>query len=191
MALSHRCIGLLTIMSMIACVISCANDTKRRGAAQRGFLARTSTRNWACCAFVAGAKGPDVCLTMKPVGKPDAGNPHVRFDERGGETERCRMAQATAPVLDSTQAWEERRHGCGGDLRGCHAAEHAVCPGQERRPASCSHASSYAGASDPAADDAGERVPGTSCGAWDRGLARHQACARTDRESLWRRRGYH
>src|SRR3954454_21676104 len=27
-----------------------------------------------------------VGLTMKPVGKPDAGNPHVRFDERGGET---------------------------------------------------------------------------------------------------------
>ncbi len=33
---------------------------------------------------------------------PDAGNPHVRFDERGGETERCRTAQATAPLLDST-----------------------------------------------------------------------------------------
>src|SRR3954452_12287598 len=30
-------------------------------------------------------------------------NPHVRFDERGRETERCRMAQATAPVLDSTE----------------------------------------------------------------------------------------
>src|SRR3954467_5745862 len=29
-------------------------------------------------------------------------NPHVRFDERGRETDRCRMAQATAPVLDST-----------------------------------------------------------------------------------------
>jgi len=29
-------------------------------------------------------------------------NPHVRFDERGGETGRCRMAQATAPLLDST-----------------------------------------------------------------------------------------
>src|SRR3954467_11877480 len=28
--------------------------------------------------------------------------PHVRFDERGRETGRCRMAQATAPVLDST-----------------------------------------------------------------------------------------
>jgi hypothetical protein len=39
---------------------------------------------------------------MKSVGKPDAGNPHVRFDERGRETERCRMAQATAPFLDST-----------------------------------------------------------------------------------------
>ena len=26
---------------------------------------------------------------MKPVGKPDAGNPHVRFDERGWETGRC------------------------------------------------------------------------------------------------------
>jgi hypothetical protein len=41
---------------------------------------------------------------MKPVGEPDAGNPHVRFDERGWETERCRMAQATAPILDSTKA---------------------------------------------------------------------------------------
>src|SRR5213078_4893290 len=43
-----------------------------------------------------------VCLTVKPVGEPDAGNPHVRFDERGWETERCRMAQAAAPILDST-----------------------------------------------------------------------------------------
>src|SRR5438045_3767571 len=36
-----------------------------------------------------------------PVGEPYAGNPHVRFDERGCETCRCRMAQATAPILDS------------------------------------------------------------------------------------------
>jgi len=40
---------------------------------------------------------------VKPVGKPDAGNRLVRFDERGWETERCRMAQATAPILDSTR----------------------------------------------------------------------------------------
>jgi hypothetical protein len=49
--------------------------------------------------------------------EPDAGNPHVRFDEREQETELCqtglrralrkqpnshREAKATAPVLDST-----------------------------------------------------------------------------------------
>jgi hypothetical protein len=45
---------------------------------------------------------------MKPVGEPYAGNPHVRFDERGWETERCRMAQATAPILDSTKASEAK-----------------------------------------------------------------------------------
>jgi hypothetical protein len=44
-----------------------------------------------------------VCLTVKPVGEPDALVGHVRFDERGWETERCRMAQATAPILDSTE----------------------------------------------------------------------------------------
>jgi len=43
---------------------------------------------------------------MKLVGKPDAGNRHVRFDERGQETECCHMAQATAPVLDSTRRRE-------------------------------------------------------------------------------------
>jgi hypothetical protein len=44
------------------------------------------------------------CLTVKPVGELDAGNRHVRFDERGWETERRRMAQATAPILDSTKS---------------------------------------------------------------------------------------
>jgi len=37
---------------------------------------------------------------MKTVGKPDAGNPHVRFDERGRETETPSVK--TAPFLDST-----------------------------------------------------------------------------------------
>jgi hypothetical protein len=31
----------------------------------------------------------------------DAGNRHGQFDERGRETGRCRMAQVTAPILDS------------------------------------------------------------------------------------------
>jgi hypothetical protein len=39
--------------------------------------------------------------TVKLVGKPDAGNLHVRFDERGRETERAQSI-ATALVLDST-----------------------------------------------------------------------------------------
>jgi hypothetical protein len=56
------------------------------------------------------AKAVAACLTMKPVGKPDAGNPHVRFDERGRETGRCRTAQATAPFLDSTNQAARRSH---------------------------------------------------------------------------------
>ena len=45
-----------------------------------------------------------VCPSVKPTGEPDALIGHVRFDERGWETERCRMAQATAPILDFTRA---------------------------------------------------------------------------------------
>src|SRR4051794_31410119 len=41
-------------------------------------------------------------------------NPHVRVDERGRETGRCRMAQAPAPVLDSTDA-SSRPKVVGGD----------------------------------------------------------------------------
>src|SRR5262245_17716008 len=48
--------------------------------------------------------GPVACLAVKPAGKPDAGNRHVRFDERGWETGRWPEAQATAPILDSTFA---------------------------------------------------------------------------------------
>jgi hypothetical protein len=54
-----------------------------------------------------------VGLEMKPVGEPYAGNPHVRFDERGGETERWPHGpQATAPLLDST-FWTEEAWGSG------------------------------------------------------------------------------
>ncbi|MBH5396292.1 transposase [Bradyrhizobium sp. CNPSo 4010] len=38
-------------------------------------------------------------LVTKPVGKPDAGKPQVRFDERGEETER---ATSASPRLSST-----------------------------------------------------------------------------------------
>ena len=39
---------------------------------------------------------PVVCFEVKPVGKPDAGNPHVRFDERGWETGRRSSVSARA-----------------------------------------------------------------------------------------------
>ena len=45
-----------------------------------------------------------VCLTVKPVGEPDAGNPHVRFDERRRETaswcglRHRRSAKAAGPA---------------------------------------------------------------------------------------------
>src|SRR5229473_7126281 len=45
-----------------------------------------------------------VRYAMKPVGEPDAGNRHVRFDERGWETERLAQPQATALILDSTRS---------------------------------------------------------------------------------------
>src|SRR3989442_8806622 len=54
---------------------------------------------------------------MKPVGKPDARNGHVRFDERGRETGR-RLTSVPAPVLDSTCAglqsrWRDSYERCG------------------------------------------------------------------------------
>jgi hypothetical protein len=52
---------------------------------------------------------------VKPVGKPDAGNPHVRFDERGWETGRPKWS-APAPILDSTEIPHALSHltsGCG------------------------------------------------------------------------------
>jgi hypothetical protein len=44
---------------------------------------------------------------MKSVGKPDAENRHVRFDERGWETGRPHRS-APAPSLDSTPAAEPK-----------------------------------------------------------------------------------
>src|SRR5262249_11324028 len=43
-------------------------------------------------------------IRLKSGSSRPTGDRHVRFDERGWETERCRMAQATAPILDSTEA---------------------------------------------------------------------------------------
>ena len=44
-----------------------------------------------------------MCLTVKPVGEPDAGNPHVRFDERGGKRGDVRVAPRPTPTLLKTK----------------------------------------------------------------------------------------
>jgi len=50
-----------------------------------------------------------VCLTVKTVGKPDAGNPHVRFDERGRETGRC-FGMSTRALPRLYEAFFAERH---------------------------------------------------------------------------------
>src|SRR6202158_6121839 len=49
---------------------------------------RQFIENSAFCASNACPERPVVCLAVKLVGKPDAGNRLVRFDERGWETGR-------------------------------------------------------------------------------------------------------
>ena len=59
--------------------------------------------------FYSKGPGPRVReSTMKPVGKPDARNGHVRFAERGWETGRP-VASVPAPILDSTGVGLEPR----------------------------------------------------------------------------------
>ena len=46
--------------------------------------------------------GPPPATGRKPVGEPDAGNPHVRFDERGRETGPIRLRRPEHPRPSST-----------------------------------------------------------------------------------------
>jgi hypothetical protein len=50
------------------------------------------------------AKAETVCFIVKPVGEPDAGNPHVRFDERGWETGRHLRCHRAHPRLYRTES---------------------------------------------------------------------------------------
>ena len=61
---------------------------KVQGRCTRRLPVTMSTANWACFSSSACTLGHAVRVMMKPVGKLDAGNPRVPFDERGGETER-------------------------------------------------------------------------------------------------------
>ena len=73
---------------------------------------------------------------MKPVGKPDAGNPHVRFDERGRETGQCHRAR---PRLYRSRArsgmsWSTPKACC------CTPSSTPRNPGSRRRRSADEHA---------------------------------------------------
>jgi hypothetical protein len=61
------------------------------------------SKSWVCSGYAIGFVPRARESAMKPVGKPDAANPHVRFDERGWETGGAH-ASVPAPILDSTTA---------------------------------------------------------------------------------------
>jgi hypothetical protein len=86
---------------MTACVTFSSDATKHPLAL--GRLPKMRCLDHSVCqdCAIADARASYREPTMKPVGTPDAGNPHVRFDERGGETGR---ANDTKPFLDSTGA---------------------------------------------------------------------------------------
>ncbi len=53
------------------------------------------------------------CSATNPVGEPDAGNPHVRFDERGWETEsQSRIMRPSTPRPSSTPLVQKSLHLC-------------------------------------------------------------------------------
>src|SRR5512147_905217 len=93
-------IGRFVITSMRAYGTSCGGAIRCNRAAPAVSQKKRCTANWGYCRFVE----PNWSLvresTVKPVGKPDAGNPHVRFDERGWETGRCsRISTRVHPRL--------------------------------------------------------------------------------------------
>src|SRR4051794_8293427 len=80
-------------MSMTGRDTFSVNDTKRRGVERTGSPVSMSTGTGRARPSTRARAVVAVGLAMKSVGKPDAGNPHVRFDERGRETGLCYRAR--------------------------------------------------------------------------------------------------
>jgi RNA-directed DNA polymerase len=83
------CDRLNSSTSMNGSATSSPDGTRWQVVAAVSSPAKRSMGSSGCCAWNACSELPAVCLAKKPVGEPDAGNPHVRFDERGEETECC------------------------------------------------------------------------------------------------------
>src|SRR3954470_19721342 len=94
---------------MSACETSCHTATRWLRAAQPDSRTRLCSGIWACCDCAMFTWGRVREPLVKSVGKPDARNEHVRFDERGRETGRPPVwLLGTAPFLDSTEADTDR-----------------------------------------------------------------------------------
>ncbi len=81
------------------------------------------------CPNLARSRSTGKLFFTFPRAKPNAENPHVRFDERGGKTERCRTAQATEPLLDSilTATSSFLQTGMSSINADCRDDSHAAC----------------------------------------------------------------
>src|ERR1017187_9406188 len=86
--LGRRRIGRLTTTSIKAYGISCGGDTRCNRVARAASAMKWCSGSWESSGFVTCSWDLVRESTVKPVGKPDAGNRHVRFDERGRETGR-------------------------------------------------------------------------------------------------------
>src|SRR5215469_15476070 len=85
--------------------ISCGGVTRCTRAAPTASVSKRCSASWEYCnsALIRWSLVRE--SAMKPVGKPDAGNLHVRFDERGWETGRRSGVSARAhPRLYNTSS---------------------------------------------------------------------------------------
>src|SRR3954470_7856015 len=92
---------------MSACETSCHTATRWLRAAQPDSRTRLCSGIWACCDC---AMFTWACVReplVKSVGKPDARNGHVRFDERGRETGWVLLHSVPRPssTLRHTDGW--------------------------------------------------------------------------------------
>src|SRR5215472_13459720 len=78
----------LTTTFTRACGISCGGVTRCNPAEPTASVLKRYSASWEYCNSAVFRWILVRESAVKPVGKPDAGNPHVRFDERGWETGR-------------------------------------------------------------------------------------------------------
>src|SRR6266404_3214203 len=98
---------------MSACGISCATATSGLRAALPDSRMRLCSGLWACCDCATSTWGVVREPLVKSVGKPDARNGHVRFDERGRETGRYAVRfryRALPRLYTREEAWPTRHH---------------------------------------------------------------------------------